>query len=72
MITGKNKPLWYHTPSGRTCKNQEEYDIVTKAWNKKYNEYYTKKDLLEQYSRENPYDFTILEQLKSQLEYDIQ
>lgn len=30
------------------------------------------KDLLEQYSRENPYDFTILEQLKSQLEYDVQ
>lgn len=40
MITGKNKPMWFHTPSGRTCKNQEEYDIVTKAWNKKYDKWF--------------------------------
>ena len=30
------------------------------------------KDLFEQYTKENPYDFTILTQLKSQLEYDVQ
>lgn len=29
------------------------------------------KDLFEQYTNENPYDFTILTQLKSQLEYDV-
>ncbi len=52
MITRKIKPRWYHTPSGRTCKDQEEYDIVTKAWNKKYDKYYTERKLAKQQKAE--------------------
>lgn len=40
MIQGKSKPNWYHTPSKRHCKSQEEYDLVSRAWEKKYTEYY--------------------------------
>lgn len=40
--------MWFHTPSGRTCKNQEEYNIVTKAWNKRYDEYYMQRKLADE------------------------